>query len=386
MTASAQASQNYAAAFGVKIERGQLLKALAHVQSVVERRNTIPVLGNVKLEAGGGQLRLTATDMDIAVVETVAADTQNSGVTTAPAHTFYDIVRKLPEGSEIELTTEPEKGLLTIKAGKSRFSLSCLPAEDFPQLEKGEFSHEFTLAAAEAVALLDKCRFAISTEETRYYLNGIYIHAAGSEDAPVLRAVATDGHRLARIEVGLPAGAAGMPGVILPRKAVGELRKLIEEAGGEVQVSVSKTKMRFLAGNASLVTKLIDGTFPDYERVIPQGNDKLAEIETAKFAEAIDRVATITSEKTRAIRLVFEQGNLNLSASSPEQGTATESLEITYSADSVDIGFNSRYLLDVMAQIDGDSVQFQLADASSPALVRDPAEVGALYVVMPMRI
>ncbi|MCH2546118.1 MAG: DNA polymerase III subunit beta [Alphaproteobacteria bacterium] len=366
------------------IDRGTLLKALSHIQSVVEKRGTIPILSNVKLTATDGSLSLTATDMDIAVVETVVANVSDAGSATVPAHTFYEIIRKLQDGSEVELIST-EDGKVGISAQQSTFSLSSLPVEDFPVMAEGDFSHNYTLTASECSALIDKTRFAISTEETRYYLNGIYLHVAGESDR-VLRAVATDGHRLARIEVALPAGADGQPGVIIPRKTIAELKKLLEGEVGEVEVSVSESKIRFVCGNAVLVSKLIDGTFPDYDRVIPSGNDKIMEVDANQFSNAVDRVSVIASDKSRGVKLKIEQGKLTLSANSPENGTANESLEVTYGADPIEIGFNSRYLLEMMSQIEGDTAQFVLADASSPAIVRDSADIGALYVIMPMRV
>lgn len=372
-------------AIKLKIERGALLKALSHVQSVVERRGTIPILANVRLSARNGQLELAATDMDIAVEDRVAAAINSEGATTVPAHTFYDIVRKLPEGSEVELKKEGE-AKLAIRCAGSRFSLSTLPAEDFPVMAEGDLSHHFSLNASDCIAMIEKTRFAVSTEETRYYLNGIYLHSTEKDGVKVMRAVATDGHRLARIELPMPEGAAGMPGIIIPRKTIGELRKLLESGVEKVDISLSATKIRFRAGDATLTSKLIDGTFPDYERVIPQANNKIMEVDGKAFAAAVDRVSVISSEKSRGIKFALAPGKLTLSASSAEQGTASEELEVTYAADAMESGFNSRYLLDMMAQIEGDVVQFVLAEATAPALVRDPGDVGALYVIMPMRV
>lgn len=368
------------------IDRSNLIKALGHVQSVVEKRGTIPILSNVKLEAAGDVLYLTATDMDIAVVERVSANVTDPGHATVPAHTLYDIVRKLPDGSQIEFSRAEDATKAVIRSGTSRFSLATLPVDEFPVMSEGDMPFSFSVAPAEINALIDKTRFAVSTEETRYYLNGIYLHQAESSGIPVLRAVATDGHRLARVEVALPAGAAGMPGVIVPRKAIDEIKKLTEGAGGEVQISLSESKIRVACGSAVLVSKLIDGTFPDYERVIPVNNDKIMEVDGKAFTQAVDRVSVISSEKTRGIRVALAAGKLTLSADSVEHGTATEEVEVNYAADPVEIGFNSRYLLDMMAQIEGEVAQFVLSDSTSPALVRDTADVGALYVVMPMRV
>jgi DNA polymerase-3 subunit beta len=368
------------------IERGALLKSLAHVQSVVERRNTIPILSNVLVEASDNALALTATDMDLSIVERVAAAVAGRGATTVAAHTFFDIVRKLPEGAQVQIESTGDGGQVTLKAGRSRFLLATLPKEDFPTMGAGDLPNKFEIAAKELRSLIDRTRFAISTEETRYYLNGIYLHGTTSGDVKVLRAVATDGHRLARFEMPLPAGAADMPGVIVPRKAVGELRKLLEETDDRVEVALSDAKIRFAFGEVVLTSKLIDGTFPDYQRVIPTGNDKVMEVPKREFAEAVDRVSTISSEKSRAVKLSLKNGMLTLSATSPEAGSASEELEVKYGGSDLEIGFNSRYLLDIAQQIDGEGAQFALADAASPTLVRDVADASALYVLMPMRV
>ncbi|MCM0018796.1 MAG: DNA polymerase III subunit beta [Tagaea sp.] len=375
----------------ITIERAALLKALGHVQSVVERRNTIPILSNVLLDASsskaaGGVLALTATDMDVAFVETVAAEVAKAGSTTVQAHTLYEIVRKLPEGSQVGLEWDAGKGQVALRAGRSTFALAALPADDFPKMAAGELPHKFELGADALRQLIDKTRFAISTEETRYYLNGIYMHSTSAEGVKVLRAVATDGHRLARIQMPLPAGAENIPGVILPRKTVMEVRKLIDEVQGAVEVSLSDTRVRFSFGDAVLVSKLIDGAFPDYERVIPSGNDKTMEVACRDFAQAVDRVATISTEKSRAVKMALTKGTLALSANSAEAGSANEEIEVAYQGAAIEIGFNARYLLDIAEQIEGENATFRMADAASPTIVTDSADQSALYVLMPMRV
>jgi DNA polymerase III subunit beta len=368
------------------IEKTALLKALGHVQSVVERRTTIPILSNVLLRADAGKLSLSATDMDLEIIDAVPARIDRDGRTTAPAHTLYDIVRKLREGSQVELEMIGERNEIVLRSGRSTFTLACLPPEDYPVMTGAELPHHFTLTAAELRGLIDRTRFAISTEETRYYLNGIYVHATKNNEVPVLRAVATDGHRLARVEMVLPEGAAGMPGVIVPRKTVLELRKLIEEGDEEVQVALGDTKIRCSIGEAALTSKLIDGTFPDYDRVIPANNDKLLEVPCKEFAEAVDRVSTISTERSRAVKLAIDRGMLTVSATSPENGTAIEEVEVRYQASALEIGFNSRYLLDITEQIEGEAALFAMSDAASPTIVRDSADASALYVLMPMRV
>ena len=377
------------------IERTAFLKALGHVQSVVERRNTIPILSNVLLRvdpeqgSGIGTLRLSATDMDLEIVEGVPGQIERPGRTTAPAHTLYDIVRKLHEGAQISIEatlTQAGGSGLELRSGRSTFNLACLPPEDFPVLTGGDLPYNFALSASELRGLIDHTRFAISTEETRYYLNGIYLHTTKSEEVPVLRAVATDGHRLARLEMVMPEGAGGMPGVIIPRKAVIELRKLVDEYEEEIQVSLNESKIRFTVDQATLTSKLIDGTFPDYDRVIPANNDKVLEVNCKEFAEAVDRVSTISSEKSRAVKLALDNGSLAVSATSPENGTAVEDIEVRYHAAPMEIGFNSRYLLDITEQIDGEGARFLLSDSGSPTVVRDISDPGVLYVLMPMRV
>jgi DNA polymerase III subunit beta len=363
------------------IERATLLKSLGHVQSVVERRNTIPILSNVLIEAGeDGSIRLMATDLDLQVDESVPANVAQPGATTVAAHTLFDIVRKLPEGSQVELTAA--EGKMQLTAGRSRFNLSTLPRDDFPVIAEGELPCRFELPAATLRQIIDKTRFAISTEETRYYLMGIFLHVADDQ----LKAAATDGHRLARVTVPRPDGADGMPDVIVPRKCVAELRKLLDELEGTVEVSLSATKIRFGLGAAVLTSKLIDGTFPDYNRVIPTANDKLLKLDPKSFSAGVDRVATIASEKTRAVKMSLDRDKVTLSVTSPESGMATEELPADYGADGLEIGFNARYLLDILHEIEGDTVEVHLADAAAPTLLRENDKSSALYVLMPMRV
>ena len=369
------------------IERTTLLKSLSHVQSVVERRNTIPILSNVLIEASAdGTLKLMATDLDLQVVETVSAAVDQPGATTVSAHTLFDIARKLPEGSQVQLTAAD--GKMLIVAGRARFNLSTLPRDDFPMIAEGDLPTKFALPVETLKQIIDKTRFAISTEETRYYLNGIFLHVADGDPAsgPVLKAAATDGHRLARVTVARPAGAEAMPDVIVPRKCIAELRKLLDEVDGDVEITLSPTKIRFGLNAAILTSKLIDGTFPDYSRVIPTANDKLLRIDPKSFMQGVDRVATIASEKTRAVKMALDRDKITLSVTSPENGTAAEEVPGDYTAAGFEIGFNARYLLDILAQVDGDTIEVHLADAAAPTLIRENDTSPALYVLMPMRV
>jgi DNA polymerase-3 subunit beta len=363
------------------IERATLLKSLGHVQSVVERRNTIPILSNVLIEArDDGSIRLMATDLDLQVDESVPAQVAVAGATTVSAHTFFDIVRKLPEGSQVELSAS--EGKMQVVAGRARFNLSTLPRDDFPVIAEGELPTRFELPSATLRQIIDKTRFAISSEETRYYLMGIFLHVADDK----LKAAATDGHRLARVTVDRPEGADGMPDVIIPKKCVVELRKLLDEVDGTAEVSLSPTKIRFGLGSAVLTSKLIDGTFPDYNRVIPTANDKLLRLDPKSFMAGVDRVATIASEKTRAVKMAVDRDKITLSVTSPENGLAVEEIAADYGSDNIEIGFNARYLMDILAQIEGDTVEVHLADAAAPTLLRESDKSNALYVLMPMRV
>lgn len=371
------------------IERATLLRCLSHVQSVVERRNTIPILSNVLIDASdGGSVKVMATDLDLQVVETMSASSVEApGAITVSAHLLFDIARKLPEGAQVSLETSENR--MEIKAGRSNFKLPTLPRDDFPVIVEGDLPTSFELPARVLAEMIDRTRFAISTEETRYYLNGIFLHVT-DEDEPVLKAAATDGHRLARFTLARPDGAEGMPDVIVPRKAVAELRKLLEEAlDGAVQVDLSASKIRFTLGGEGgvvLTSKLIDGTFPDYNRVIPTGNDKLLKVDPKLFFEGVDRVATIATEKTRAVKMGLEPDKVTLSVTSPDNGNAAEELMADYKSDGFEIGFNANYLKDILGQFDAEEVELHLADAGAPTLIRENEKSPALYVLMPMRV
>jgi DNA polymerase-3 subunit beta len=370
----------------VMIERNELMRALGHVTSVVERRTTIPILSNVLLKAIGSSLELKATDLEREVVEAVSAEVTQPGAVTVPAQMLNDIVRKLPEGSEVEIVRDAERERLTIRAGQSRFALQTIAADDFPNLAAGKLTHTFEVPAADLNALIEKTRFAISTEETRYYLNGIYLHTAERNGQPTLRAVATDGHRLAQIDIDRPKGAEGMAGVIVPRKTVNELHRLIQGIEATITIGVSASIVRFKAGPITLVSKLIDGSFPDYQRVIPQGNDKLVKVSNAQFMSAVDRVSTIASERNQGVKLAIAPEKLTLSFISPDGGSATEELAIDYGHNSFEIGFNARYLMDVSRQLESDTMQLLFANSGSPVIVKDGDNDRALYVLMPMRV
>ncbi|RRH70232.1 DNA polymerase III subunit beta [Falsigemmobacter faecalis] len=368
------------------IERATLLKAVAQAQSVVERRNTIPILANVLVEAADAGVSFRATDLDIEVVDKAEAQVERPGATTVSAVMLHEIVRKLPDGALVTLTDDAVSGRLQIQAGRSSFSLATLPREDFPVMASSEYMTSFRAPASVLRRLFEKAKFAISTEETRYYLNGVYMHTAQGEEGPALRCVATDGHRLARIDAPLPEGAAGMPGVIVPRKTVNELRKLLDEGEAEIEVSVSETKVRFSNASLTLTSKVIDGTFPDYSRVIPTGNTRRLEVDAQAFAKAVDRVATVSSERSRAVKLAIEEDRLVLSVNAPDSGAAEEELIVAYADERLEIGFNAKYLLEIAGQVDRENAVFLFNSSGDPTLMREGNDTSAVYVVMPMRV
>lgn len=370
----------------VTLERNHLLKSLGHVHRVVERRNTYPILANVLMSAGDEGLALRATDLDIEVTETVPAVVGTAGSTSVPAHTLYEIVRKLADGAEINLETDGADQM-QITSGRSRFFLSCLSADGFPDLKSGEFTQTFSMPAAALGGLIERTQFAISNEETRYYLNGIFFHAIEEAGEAILRAVATDGHRLARADMDQPEGASGMPGIIVPRKTVAEVQKLLDGVDDEVLVEVSDTKIRFTVAGVVLLSKLIEGTFPDYDRVTPKNNDKEMKVDRATLSTAVDRVSTIASDRGgKAVKLSISEGNLELSVTNPDHGTANEELPVGFDDEGFEIGFNARYLLDIIGQIKTEQAIFMFNDSGSPTLVSEDGDARALFVLMPMRV
>ena len=371
----------------LSIQKDALQKVLSHVQTIVERRNTIPILSNILIMGENNLLRIMATDMDIAIDESLTADISIPGNVTVPAHMLYDIVRKLPNDESIQLSYEDEKARITISNSRSKFTLPCLPVDDFPVISDGKFDHEFDIEAPTLKKLIDGTKFAMSTEETRYYLNGIYFHrfqTLGNDEK--LRAVTTDGHRLARVETDLPEKAGQIPGVILPRKTVSELRKLIDSYTGNVCVSVSENRIKFSFDDLILSSKLIDGTFPDYNQVIPKDNQIKIEATVSDFAKAVDRVSTVSNETSRGVKISIEKSKMVLTANSPENGVAREEIAIKYQGETIVIGFNAKYLLDVTQQLSGENLVFHIQDHETPVIVQDLSDENALYVLMPLRV
>lgn len=368
------------------IARGALLPALKAVNRAVEKRNTIPILGNVLITAENDHLMVTGTNLDLEV--RASAVTPGLGTIvpfTMPSGLLHDAVSKFSDGADVKF--DGDEAHMNVSAGRSRFRLQVLPASDFPEMSAGEFTHHFTLAGSELANALSKVSFAISTEETRYYLNGIYLHRTDEHMA----LVATDGHRLALVKLAPPEGSDGMPGVIVPRAAVGLLRHLVT-GDGEISVSLSDRKIRFVTpGNVVITTKLIEGTYPDYERVIPARNDKSYTIERDALSAALGRVMTLSSDRGRAVKFTFTSEELQLETNNPDNGNAQDSVSATDGAgEELEIGFNGRYCLDILEALDAKELIFDLEAAGSPCKITtaDSPESGEkpLFVLMPMRV
>lgn len=378
---SAAAKIDTEISFNITLEKNVLLKSVSKLQSIVEKRNTIPILSNIKLDATGSSLVLTVTDMDLVASEEIEAEISAEGSLTVPAGTLYDIIRKLPEGAKINLEADSSSSQVIVTAGSSNFKISYLASDEFPVMSEGDLTHKFTLSTASFLTLIEKTKFAMSNEETRYYLNGVYFHISEGN----LRSVATDGHRLASYEIALPEGAADMPGIIIPRKTVNELAKLLESQE-EVIISLSDSKIKFESDKIELLSKVVDGTFPDYQRVIPDNNTKILKLSADDFKEAVDRVATISVDKTKAVKVELAENNIILKSQGVEGSSAKEDVIAEYQDESMEIGFNSRYVLEMMNHIEADNFTIAFDSPNAPALVRDPKDESALYIIMPMRV
>ena len=360
----------------ISVERSDLLRSMSRAQAIVERRTTIPILSNVLIEAREDRLTLRATDLDIELLDSIKAVVEKEGAVTVGAHTFYEILRKLPDGSRVLIDLDPLNQKINVKAGRSTFSLTTISVDDF----------SFSIKVEELKRLFEKVKFAMSMEETRFYLNGVFFHEFIDQETKLIRTVATDGHRLAKIDSPLPENASGMPGLIVPRKTVSELRMIYDTTEDIVNVSVSETKIRFSNSTLSLTSKVVDGSFPDYDRVIPKNNIKKLVIDASEFAKSVDRVATISSERARAVKLSLSKEKLILSVNAPETGLAIEEIPVAYEGEEIEIGFNAKYLQEISNQVESGEAIFLFNDVGDPALMKDNNDDTAVYVVMPMRV
>ncbi|WP_437879864.1 DNA polymerase III subunit beta [Pseudomonas sp. LRF_L74] len=363
------------------IQREALLKPLQLVAGVVERRQTLPVLSNVLLVVEGQQLSLTGTDLEVELVGRVALeDSAEPGEITVPARKLMDICKSLPNDALIDIRVDEQK--LVVKAGRSRFTLSTLPANDFPTVEEGPGSLTFSLVQSKLRRLIDRTSFAMAQQDVRYYLNGMLLEV----QTGVLRAVATDGHRLALCAMEANIEQNEKHQVIVPRKGILELARLLTEQDGEVAIVLGQHHIRATTGEFTFTSKLVDGKFPDYERVLPRGGDKLVIGERQSLREAFSRTSILSNEKYRGIRLQLASGLLKIQANNPEQEEAEEEVAVDYNGASLEIGFNVSYLLDVLGVMSTEQVRLTLSDSNSSALVQEAGNDDSSYVVMPMRL
>ncbi len=372
-----------------KINSTDLLKALSHIHGIVEVRHTLPILSNIILEAKDDKLILSSTNLDIYCSDKIKAEVLQSGEVSVSAVTFFEIIKRLPSGSEVLMIMEEGENEIRLTCGRSKFNLSTLKTDDFPIISDSDLSTNFVLSADELIRIIDKTKFAVSNEETRYYLNGIFLHKAERNSIQFLRAVGTDGHRLAQYDIPLPQGAEDITGIIIPKKTIYELRKVLDDANGDVSVSLNENKIKFSFNDLKVVSKVIDGTFPDYTKVIPQKNDKNFKTNNSDLKNAIDRVSAVAANeesKSKAIKFCIENNSLSLSVESQSKGSANEMIDVNYSGDKVDIGFNSKYIIDICNEVDGDEISISLSDSISPAIILDKTDENLFFVLMPMRI
>ncbi len=372
-----------------KINSTDLLKALTHIHGIVEVRHTLPILSNIILEAKDDKLILSSTNLDIYCSDKIKAEVLKSGEVSVSAVTFFEIIKRLPSGSEVLMIMEEGENEIRLTCGRSKFNLSTLKTDDFPIISDNDLSINFVLSAEELIRIIDKTKFAVSNEETRYYLNGIFLHKAERNSIQFLRAVATDGHRLAQYDIPLPQGADDITGIIIPKKTIYELRKVLDDANGDISVSLNENKIKFSFNDLKVVSKVIDGTFPDYTKVIPQKNDKNFKTNNSDLKNAIDRVSAVAANeesKSKAIKFCIENNSLSLSVESQSKGSANEMIDVNYCGDKVDIGFNSKYIIDICNEVDGDEISISLSDSISPAIILDKTDENLFFVLMPMRI
>jgi DNA polymerase-3 subunit beta len=363
------------------ISRDALLKPLNLVAGVVERRQTLPILANVLMVLEGDRLSLTGTDLEVELVGRVQlAGAGDSGEVTVPARKLVDICKSLPEGSDIQLALQDSK--VTVKSGRSRFTLSTLPSREFPNVEDSLGTHQFKIKQGQLKRLIDRTAFAMAQQDVRYYLNGMLWELSGGQ----LKVVATDGHRLALCTLPEKLNAEGDTQVILPRKGVLELARLLLDEAAEVVIVIGRNHIRATTNDFTFTSKLVDGKFPDYQRVLPRAPNKIVVGSRLELRQAFTRTAILSNEKYRGVRLKLTDNSLDIVANNPEQEEAEEAVPVQYEGDPLEIGFNVSYLLDVLGVLSGEEVKLSLSDPNSSALLEESEEGDSLYVVMPMRL
>ena len=368
-----------------KINRSNFFKTLSHLQGIVDKKNSLPILANILIEANNNELILSSTDMDISIIEKINCDVTENGASTINAQILYDIVRKIDDNSEIEIISNNGK-LLSLRSEGSRFSLASLPKEDYPIIEKDNVGIDIVLNSKILFKLIDKTKFAISNEETRYFLNGLYFNTTNEDNKNIVTLVGTDGHRLAKFSHEINEKIDQVSGVIIPKKTIYELSKLLSEIDTNVKISISSNKIIFIVGDIIFISKLIDGSFPDYKRVIPKDNTNVLRISRDKLLSAVDRVSTIANEKSPVIKFKILQNVLNLNTINNESSTASEDLSTNYQGEEIEIGFNSRYIMDIINNLEDNEITINLKDNTSPIIAQENSNSNLVYVLMPMRV
>ena len=368
-----------------KITKLNFFKTLSHLQGIVDKKNSLPILANILIEAKNNTLILSSTDMDISIIEKISCNVMEDGATTINSQILYDIVRKIDDNSEIEIISNNGK-LLTLRSDGSRFSLACLPKEDYPIIEQDNSGIEINISPKILFKLIDKTKFAISNEETRYFLNGLYFNVTNENDNNILTLVGTDGHRLAKFSHSIDRKIDNLSGVIIPKKTIYELSKLLSETDNNIKISISSNKILFIIGDIIFISKLIDGSFPDYKRVIPNDNSNILKINRNKLLSAVDRVSTIANEKSPVIKFKLLENILNLNTINNESSTASEDLNVEYNGDEIEIGFNSKYIMDIVNNLEDEEISIKLKDNTSPVIAKEDTNVNLVYVLMPMRV
>ena len=365
------------------VNQQDLQKSLNYCQGVIEKRSTLEILSNVLLDASNSQLTITATDLDLIFIHHIDnVEILEEGKTTTTSSTIYDIIRKFSSGKKINLSLSGESKL-QVESEKSVFNLNCINASEFPLTDENFNQNEFTIKSKQLLKLLNKCKFSVSSDETRHYLSGIFFHQTQNEDKVYLTAAATDSHRMS-ISKSRLAGKIEFEPIILPKKTVFQLCSLLEDYEGDVKVSNIKSKIKFELNNSILISKLIDGKFPNYTQVIPKNNQKKLEINLKLFLDSVDRVASVSLDKKDGVKFNLTKDVLELSVNNTNSGDGKESLNVKFDHE-LDISFNSRYLIDVASQLDGDKIEIFFNDTGSPALIKDPSDFDSIFVVMPMK-
>ena len=367
------------------IDRDTFLKSLSHAYGIIEKKTTLPILSNILIEVKESLIKITATDLDIIYSEEVPLkELRKTGSTTTSANVLYDILRKLKPGSKVELSLQGTNKLKVV-SDNSKFNLLCLSPDDFPLSGEDIKQKTFDISSQKLLKLLNKTKISISNDETRHYLNGIYLHKTKIENKIFLSGVATDSHRLSSSSLEIEPNT-DFEAIILPKKTIFQLIYLLEENTNMIKISNSKSKIKFEMGNGVLISKVIDGRFPDYSKVIPQGNDKVLEVKSNEFKNSIERVTTVSSDRKEGLKMIISKDLLKFSVNNPNSGEGTENINVKFNSNDMAISFNSKYLIDIASQIESDFIVINLKDAGSPVLIKDSSDKNSFHVVMPMNI